>query len=54
MSMMSELIYFLGLQVKQLMHGTFLCQLKYCFAFLKKFKMEDCKWLRGWFGRFNF
>jgi len=43
MSMMSELTYFLGLQVKQLKHGTFLSQSKYCFDLLKKFKMEDCK-----------
>ena len=43
MSMMGELTYFLGLQVKQLKHGTFLSQLKYCFDLLKKFKMEDCK-----------
>ena len=43
MSMMDELTYFLGLQVKQLKHGTFLSQSKYCFDLLKKFKMEDCK-----------
>jgi len=43
MSMMGELAYFLGLQVKQLKHGTFLNQSKYCFDLLKKFKMEDCK-----------
>ena len=43
MSMMGELTYFLGLQVKQLMHGTFLNQSKYYFDLLKKFKMEDCK-----------
>jgi len=40
MSMMGELTYFLGLQVK---HGTFLNQSEYCFDLLKKFKMEDCK-----------
>jgi len=43
MSMMGELTYFLGQQVKQLKHGTFLNQSKYCFDLLKKFKMEDCK-----------
>jgi len=43
MSMMGELTYYLGLQVKQLKHGTFLNQSKYCFDLLKKFKMEDCK-----------
>jgi len=43
MSLMGELTYFLGLQVKQLKHGTFLNQSKYCFDLLKKFRMEDCK-----------
>ena len=43
MSMMGELTYFLGLQVRQLKHGTFLNQSKYYFDLLKKFKMEDCK-----------
>ena len=43
MSMMGELTYFLGFQVKQLKHGTFLSQSKYYFDLLKKFKMEDCK-----------
>jgi len=43
MSMMGELTYFLMLQVKQLKHGTFFSQSKYCFHLLKKFKMEDCK-----------
>ena len=40
---MGELTYFLGLQVKQLEHGTFLSHSKYCFNLLKKLKMEDCK-----------
>jgi len=43
MSMMDELTYFLGLQVKQLKHGTFLNHSKYYFDMLKKFKMEDYK-----------
>ena len=30
MSMMGELTFFLRLQVKQMKHGTFLCQTKYC------------------------
>jgi len=34
MSIMGELTYFLGLQVKQLKHGTFLSQSKYCFDLL--------------------
>ena len=40
---MDELTYFLGSQVKQVKHGTFLSQSKYYFDLLKKFKMEDCK-----------
>ena len=43
MSMMGELNYFLGLQIKQLDHGTFLSQTKYCKELLKKFDMENCK-----------
>jgi len=43
MSMMGELNYFLGLQIKQLNHGTFLSQTKDCKELLKKFDMENCK-----------
>ena len=43
MSMMGELNFFLGLQVKQMKHGTFLCQIKYCTKLIKKFGMEKCK-----------
>jgi len=43
MSMMGELNFFLGLQVKQVEHGIFLCQAKYCRELLKKFNMENCK-----------
>jgi len=43
MSMMGELNYFLGLQIKQLNHGTFLSQTKYCKELLKKFNMESYK-----------
>ena len=43
MSMMRELNYFLGLQIKQLNHGTFFSQTKYCKELLKKFDMENCK-----------
>jgi len=42
-SMMEELNYFLGLQIKQSNHGTFLSQTKYCKELLKKFDMENCK-----------
>ena len=43
MSMMDELKYFLGFQVKQLKEGTFLCQTKYTQDMLKKFGMEKTK-----------
>ena len=43
MSMMSELNYFLGLQVKQLQDGIFLSQAKYCKDLLRKFGMDKCK-----------
>jgi len=43
MSMMGELNYFLGLQIKQFQHGTFLSQSKYCLELLKKFDMKNCK-----------
>ena len=43
MSMMGELNYFLGLQIKQFKHATFLSQAKYCKELLKKFEMENCK-----------
>jgi len=43
MSMMGELSFFLGLQVKQTTDGIFLCQSKYCKEILKKFEMESCK-----------
>jgi hypothetical protein len=43
MSMMGELKYFLGFQVKQLREGTFLCQTKYTQDMLKKFGMEKAK-----------
>ena len=43
MSMMGEIKYFLGFQVKQLKKGTFLCQTKYTQDILKKFGMEKAK-----------
>jgi hypothetical protein len=42
-SMMGELTYFLGFQVKQLKEGTFLSQTKYIQDILKKFGMKDAK-----------
>jgi hypothetical protein len=43
MSMMGELTYFLGFQVKQLKEGTFLSQTKYIQDILKKFGIKDAK-----------
>ena len=43
MSMMGELKFFLGLQVKQTKDGIFIHQQKYTKELLKKFKMENSK-----------
>jgi hypothetical protein len=43
MSMMGELKYFLGFQIKQLQEGTFVSQTKYIQGILKKFGMKDAK-----------
>ena len=43
MSMIGELNFFLGFQIKQLKEGTFIHQEKYTKDILKKFKMDDCK-----------
>jgi hypothetical protein len=43
MSMMGELKYFLGFQIKQLQEGTFICQTKYIQDIPKKFGMKDGK-----------
>ncbi|KAL2318887.1 hypothetical protein Fmac_032763 [Flemingia macrophylla] len=43
MSMMGELSFFLGLQVKQLKDGIFLHQTKYTRELLKKFDVDSCK-----------
>jgi hypothetical protein len=45
MSMMGELQFFLGLQIKQAKEGTFVHQAKYTKDILKKFKMDDSKTL---------
>jgi hypothetical protein len=42
-SMMEELKFFLGFQIKQLEDGTFLRQTKYAHAILKKFGMDKAK-----------
>jgi hypothetical protein len=43
MSMIVELMYFLGFQVKQMKDGNFLSQEKYTKDLLKRFNMEKCK-----------
>jgi hypothetical protein len=42
-SVMGELKYFLGFQIKQLQEGTFICQTKYIQDILKKFGMKNAK-----------
>ena len=42
MSMMGELNYFLGLQIKQKKDGIFISQTKYLNDLLKKFGMDSC------------
>jgi hypothetical protein len=43
MSMMGELTFFLGIQVKQMKQGTFVHQAKYTNDLLKKFNMAELK-----------
>ena len=43
MSMMGELNFFLGLQIKQSLDGIFVCQSKYVKYLLKKFGLEEAK-----------
>ena len=43
MSMIGELSYFLGIQIKQLKNGTFVSQSKYIKDMLKKSRMVDAK-----------
>ena len=43
MSMMGELKFFLGLQIKQHKDGIFICQEKYVKDLLKKYKMNEAK-----------
>ena len=45
MSMMGELNYFLGLQIKQTNDGIFVNQAKYCKELIKRFGMENSKQL---------
>ena len=43
MSMMGELKFFLGLQIRQQRNGIFISQEKYLKDVLRKFSMQDCK-----------
>jgi Asp-tRNA(Asn)/Glu-tRNA(Gln) amidotransferase C subunit len=43
MSLLRELSFFLGLQIRQSNQGIFISQTKYIREMLKRFKMEDCK-----------
>jgi hypothetical protein len=43
MSMIAELKFFLGFQIKQMKEGTFLCQTKYVKDMLERFDMADSK-----------
>jgi hypothetical protein len=43
MSMMGEMRFFLGFEIKQLREGTFINQAKYTQDMLKRFKMKDVK-----------
>ena len=43
MSMMGELNFFLGLQIKQIKEGTFINQVKYIRDLLKKFNLEEVR-----------
>jgi hypothetical protein len=43
MSMMEELTFFLGIQVKQMKQGTFVHQAKYTKDLMKKFNMAELK-----------
>ena len=46
MSMMGELTFFLGLQIKQSSNGISICQEKYIKELLKKFNMVDLNLLK--------
>jgi hypothetical protein len=43
MSMIEELTFFLGIQVKQMKQGTFVHQAKYTKDLMKKFNMTELK-----------
>jgi hypothetical protein len=43
MSLLEELSFFLGIQIRQSNQGIFISQTKYIREMLKRFGMEDCK-----------
>ena len=43
MSMMGDVTFFLGHQIKQKKNGVFICQSKYVRDLLKKYNMDQCK-----------
>jgi hypothetical protein len=43
MSLLGELSFFLGLQIRQRNQGIFISQTKYIREILKRFVMKDCK-----------
>nr|XP_009779312.1 PREDICTED: uncharacterized protein LOC104228531 [Nicotiana sylvestris] len=43
MSMMGELMFFLGFQIQQSEEGTFICQTKYTKKLIQKFGMSNAK-----------
>ena len=48
MSLLGELSFFLGLQIRQSNGGIFISQAKYIIEMLKRFEMEDCKPVASW------
>lgn len=46
MSMIGELTFFLGLQVKQISNGSIISQSKYITNMLKKFSFVDSKYVK--------
>jgi hypothetical protein len=43
MSLLGELYFFMGLQIRQRNQGFLISQTKYIREMLKRFRMEDCK-----------
>jgi hypothetical protein len=43
MSLLGELSFFMGLQIRQINQGIFISQTKYIREMLKRFGMEYCK-----------